>query len=216
MSTRREQRATGVDEQRCSASDNHFTQPSTVANTGGRVGEFRLKAQQLSLREQLERNHFLLERLSVASTRLLQSLEAGDVFDALAEIIATLIGSEEVAIFEYSPSARTFLVSKSWGVEQETLQNCVRGGGILEWTARSGSSQYRGRQQSEALFQRQQNLTACLLLKSGEELVGALAIFGLLPQKACLEWADFELLKFIEVYGSAAIQIDRLQSKVAP
>lgn len=214
MSKRREQRTTGADEQKCSRSDSHSTPARAAENIGGRVEQFRLKAQQLSLREQLERNHFLLERLNAASTRLLQSLESGDVFDAIAEIIATLIGSEEVAIFEYCPSDRAFGVSKSWGVEQETLENCVRGGGILEWTARSGSSQNRGRQESEALFQRQQNLTACLLLKCGEELVGAVAIFGLLPQKVRLEWADFELLKFIEVYGSVAILIHGLQSKV--
>ena len=214
MSKQREQRTIGADGQKCSASDSHSIAARAAENIGSRVEQLRLKAQQLSLREQLERNHFLLERLSAASTRLLQSLETGDVFDAIAEIIATLIGSEEVAIFEYCPSDRTFGVSKSWGVEQETLESCARGGGILEWTARLGASQYRGRQESAALFQRQENLTACLVLKSGEELVGAVAIFGLLPQKGGLEWADFELLKFIELYGSVVIQIHGLQSQV--
>ena len=54
--------------------------------------ELRLRVQQRSLREQLERNHFLLERLNAASARLIQSLEPGDVHEAIAEIIANLIG----------------------------------------------------------------------------------------------------------------------------
>src|SRR5207253_6832749 len=45
--------------------------------------ELRLRVQQLSLREQIERNHFLLMRLNAASARLIQSIEAGDVFDAI-------------------------------------------------------------------------------------------------------------------------------------
>jgi hypothetical protein len=46
----------------------------------------------------MERNHFLLERLHASSARLIQSLETGDAFEAVAEIIGNLIGSEEVAI----------------------------------------------------------------------------------------------------------------------
>jgi hypothetical protein len=57
--------------------------------------------QQRSLREQLERHRFLLERLNTASARLIQSLDRGDVFDAVAEIIANPIGSEQVTIFNY-------------------------------------------------------------------------------------------------------------------
>jgi hypothetical protein len=44
-----------------------------------------------------------------------------------------------------------------------------------------------------------------------------IAILGLLPQKNCLEWADFELLKFLEVYGAVALQFHRLQQdRVTP
>ena len=47
--------------------------------------ELRLRVQQLSLREQIERNHFLLMRLNAANARLIQSLEHSDVFEAIAE-----------------------------------------------------------------------------------------------------------------------------------
>src|SRR6267378_7559662 len=79
--------------------------------------ELRLRVQQLSLREQIERNHFLLMRLNAASARLIQSLEQGDVFEAIAEIIANLLGSEEIAVFDYRAAEKTFSLAWSSGVE---------------------------------------------------------------------------------------------------
>src|SRR5580704_19716007 len=83
--------------------------------------ELRLRVQQRSLREQLERNHFLLQRLNAASARLIQSLESGDAHEAIAEIIANLIGSEEVAIFDYCLTRQTFSLTWSWGMEPAAL-----------------------------------------------------------------------------------------------
>src|SRR5260370_3998042 len=84
--------------------------------------ELRLRVQQLSLREQIERNHFLLMRLNAANARLIQSLEQGDVFEAIAEIIANLIGSEEIAVFDYHPAEQNFSLAWSMAVEADVLQ----------------------------------------------------------------------------------------------
>jgi hypothetical protein len=63
----------------------------------------------------------------------------------------------------------------------------------------------------------EKNLTACIALKASREVVGVIAIFGLLPQKNGLEWVDYELLKFLETYAAVALQFQRLQGKqVAP
>src|SRR5260370_17825852 len=84
--------------------------------------ELCLRVQQRSVREQLERNHFLLGRLHAASARLVQTLEQGDVFEAVAEIIANLMGSEEVASFNYLPATEAFSLAWSWGCEATALQ----------------------------------------------------------------------------------------------
>lgn len=178
------------------------------------TGELRLRAQRLSLREQMERNHFLLERLNASSARLIRSLEAGDACEALAEIIANLVGSEEVAIFHYCPATGGFTLECSWGVEAEVLQRMASGAGMLGRAVHQTTSQFRERQPADMLLPHEEDLTACVVLKSGQEAVGAIAIFGLLPQKSGLEWADFELLKFLEVYGAVAIEIQRLQKKL--
>jgi len=175
--------------------------------------ELRLRVQQRSLREQLERHHFLLERLYTASARLIQSLERGDVFEAITEIIANLIGSQEVAIFNYYPAKETFSLASSRGIEASALQPFESGAGMFGRTVHLGMSQFRERQPIGVLLPYEQDLTACVILKSSAGVVGVIAIFGLLPEKNCLEWADFELLKFLETYAAVAIQFQRLQGK---
>ena len=76
-----------------------------------------------------------------------------------------------------------------------------------------GMSQFRERQPIAVLLPYEQNLTACVILKSSAGVVGVIAIFGLLPEKNCLEWADYELLKFLETYAAVAIQFQRLHGK---
>jgi hypothetical protein len=175
--------------------------------------ELRLRVQQLSLREQIERNHFLLMRLNAANARLIQSLEGNDVFEALAEIIANLVGSEEIAVFDFHPAEQNFSLAWSSGVEAAALLPILTGAGMVGRAVQQGLSQFRERQPETALLPHEKNLTACVILKSSGETVGVIAIFGLLPQKNNLEWADFELLKFLETYGAVAIKFQRLQRK---
>lgn len=184
---------------------------SSAAPTG--TEELRLRVQQLSLREQIERNHFLLMRLNAANARLIQALEQGDVFEALAEIIANLIGSEEIAVFDYHPAQQNFSLAWSKGVEVNALQPFLCGAGMFGHAVQQGRSQFQERQPETALLPYEKNLTACVILKSSGEIVGVIAIFALLPQKNNLEWADFELLKFLETYGAVAIKFQRLQRK---
>ena len=185
--------------------------PMAATSTPAGAEELRLRAQQLSFREQLERNHFLLERLHAASARLIQSLDLGDVYEAIGDIVANLIGSEEIAIFHYHPEDQTFSAAWSWGVEAHALQPFTSGAGMIGRAVHKDVSQFRDRQPNGALLPHENKLTACVALKSSRETVGVLAIFGLLPQKNHLEWADFELLKFLQTYAAVAIQFKKLQ-----
>src|SRR5881396_3709708 len=114
--------------------------------------ELRLRVQQLSLREQIERNHFLLMRLNAANARLIQSLEQGDAFEAIAEIIANLIGCEEVAMFDYHPGEQNFSLAWTSGVEAAAMQPFLCGAGMLGRTVEQGVSQYRERQPDTSLL----------------------------------------------------------------
>src|ERR1700758_4265386 len=177
----------------------------------------RMRAQQLSLREQLERQHFLLERLNAVSARLLQAIELGDVYEALGEIIGNLIGCEEVAIFQHHSTEQTFSLVWSAGVEKETLRQFGSGAGLIGRAAHEGTSQFRSRQPGTPLLPHETNLTACVALRLDREVIGVIVILGLLQQKNGLEWADFELLRYLETYGAVAAQLQSLQkNRVKP
>lgn len=77
--------------------------------------------------------------------------------------------------------------------------------------AHEGASQFRDRRPAAPLLAYEKNLTACIALKLDKEIIGVVAIFRLLPQKAGLEWVDLELLKFLEMYGAIAAQLQHLQ-----
>ena len=171
----------------------------------------RVRAQQLSLREQLQREHFLLQRLNAASARLIQAVEQSQVLEAISEIIGNLIGSEEVAIFQYRATDQTFSLAWSVGVEEEILRQFALGAGQMGRAAHEGASQFRDRRPAAPLLPCEKNLTACVVLKLDREVIAVIAILRLLPQKGGLEWADFELLKFLETYGAVAIQLQNLQ-----
>jgi hypothetical protein len=177
--------------------------------------ELRLRVQQRSLREQLEHHHFLLARLNIASALLIESLDQGDVFETIGEIVATLIGSEEVAIFNFSPSQETFSLAWSTGIEASALQPFESGAGMFGRAVHQGMSQFKERQPIAILLPWERDLTACIILKSSAGLVGVIAIFGLLPEKNSLEWVDYELLKFLETYAAVAVQFQKLQRKLA-
>ena len=171
----------------------------------------RVRAQQLSLREQLERQHFLLERLNAASARLLQAIELGDVYEAIGEIIGNLVGCEEVAIFQHHSTEQTFSLVWSTGVEKGMLLQFGLRAGLMGRATHEGTSQFRDRQPSTPLLPHESKLTACVPLKLDREVIGVIAILGLLPQKNGLEWADFELLKYLETYGAVAAQLQNLR-----
>src|SRR5437899_4335283 len=132
------------------------TDGNALVPTG--MEELRVRVQQLSLREQIERNHFLLMRLNAANARLVQSLEQGDVFEAIAEIIANLIGSEEVAVFDYKPAEQTFSLAWSLREEADALQPFLCGAGMFGRAVRQGMSQFQERQPETALLPHEKNL----------------------------------------------------------
>ena len=175
----------------------------------------RLRAQQLSLREELERQHFLLGRLHATSTRLVQAVAQGQVFEAIGQIVGDLIGSEQVAIFQYCATDQSFHPVWSTGVGEDILRQLALGVGLVGRGAHEGASQFRDRGPAAPLLACEENLTVCVPLKLDREVIGVIVIFGLLPQKNGLEWVDFELLKFLETYGAVAVRLQHLQKEAA-
>ena len=73
-----------------------------------------------------------------------------------------------------------------------------------------GRVNLRNRRAATPLLPQETNLTACIPLKLDREIIGVIVILGLLPQKIGLEWADFELLKYLETHGAVAAKLQNL------
>ena len=149
---------------------------------------------------------FVNRRLLVARSRLAESPGPQEVYSAIQDVVATLIGCEEIAIFEYDPSNAALLLRWSCGINPDHYRQIPLGVGRMGRAALLGTSYFPGCEPEERpALPHEEGLTACLILQSCHQLIGAVALFGLLPQKPKLEDSDYGLLEFLEVQGAEAL-----------
>jgi hypothetical protein len=142
----------------------------------------------------------------VAITRLQSTLERSQVLQALEEVVASLVGCEEMALFEPAPGAAALRVSHVVGISAETL----RAQGLAdEVLARSATGALWLDAARGAGDRAQPSLTACVPLQVDGGRVGALALFRLLEHKPQLEPADVELLELLGVHAAVALLASR-------
>lgn len=134
-------------------------------------------------------------RLEAAQKRLAESRDQEDAIEGLREIVANLLGSEEVGLFKVERRTATFQVCWSFGIDSENydlsralgevgLQRVMRGECHLELPARDRSGA-RSRVQ------------AFVPLRLANQTVAILAILRLLPQKLAFDRSDMELLELL-------------------
>jgi nitrate/nitrite-specific signal transduction histidine kinase len=162
----------------------------------------------------LEQQNNNLANLYVASFRLHTTLDRDEVIAALLEILANLVGTEEVAVFEVDPARPTLTLLASNGIQAEAYAAIPRGRGWIGGTVTSGETFIRdGSQASSVPFE--EHLTACIPLKLDGQVMGAVAIFRLLPQKAGVEDLDRELFDLLATHAAMALYCTGLHARLA-
>ncbi|HLM43484.1 MAG TPA: GAF domain-containing protein [Myxococcaceae bacterium] len=145
-----------------------------------------------------------LTRLYVASLHLLGARQPEQVLEAIQEIIVNIIGSEELAVFRVSEDGRSLWLVSSLGVDPERLRSIPLGKGpigqaVLEDKTFIAPTPLRaGETQRDAV-------SACVPLRLDGRVYGAIALFGLLPQKPALEDVDRELLELFADQAAPAL-----------
>ncbi|HYO60128.1 GAF domain-containing protein [Archangium sp.] len=182
--------------------------------------EVRLARQEEQNRETLarvalaEQQATRLTRLYVASIHLHEAKNPAQVLEAIQEIITNIIGSEEMAIFRMDEDGRALSLVSSRGVEPERLRTIPLGQGPIGHAALSGQTFIAptplraGEAPGDAV-------SACVPLCLEERVYGAIAIFGLLPQKQALEDVDHELLALFADQAAPALHRAELQGRYA-
>jgi hypothetical protein len=152
---------------------------------------------------EVERQNSNLANLYVASYRLHGTLDRSEVLATIREIVANLIGSEEMALFQLRSEPGALELVDSTGIDPERYRRVALSDGRIGQTARSGEIYVAepGVGSSEPT----DGLTACIPLTLDGRVTGAIAIFRLLPQKAGFEELDRELFELLATHAATAL-----------
>jgi hypothetical protein len=151
-----------------------------------------------------------LANLYVATYQLHSTTERGSVLAAMQEVIANLIGCEELAILELAAGG-TLRVAHVFGVDPGVVAHLRLGEGVIGRVAATGEP-FVGNGQPGA---GEPVLTACVPLKVDERVIGVVALFRLLPQKSDgLNDLDHELLNLLATQGATALYLTQLRAAV--
>jgi hypothetical protein len=181
-----------------------------VSRLGSIDGDNRRFLEQFVALEQQNAN---LANLYVASYRLHETLDEREVIAALQEILLNLVGSDEHGVFTLDEDARHLSLIASNGIQPEAYQDLSVGEGWIGQTIATGRTFIRA-PGVPALVPREAALTACIPLKIGDSITGAIAVFRLLPQKPCLEDVDHEIFDLLASQAATALYCTSLHARV--
>jgi hypothetical protein len=158
---------------------------------------------------QLQEQTNNLANLYVATYRLHGTLERRDVLESIREIVANLIGSEEMALFDVDWADQALLLIDSNGLDPARYQSVALNAGLIGAAVRTGKplvveNQVRG--------PGEEALTAVIPLQLAGAVTGVIAIFRLLPQKSKFEDLDRELFDLLASHAAMALHCTQLHA----
>jgi hypothetical protein len=144
-----------------------------------------------------------LAQLFVALERIHGGVSRAETLAALQEIVINVLGSEELAIFERRGD--TLVLTHSFGVDASALREIPLGRGAIGRSAASGHLYVAGRDGEPSPGD--EDLTAAIPLRAGEEIAGVLAIFRLLGHKPGLDAEDEALFQLLSRHAGLALRL---------
>lgn len=149
-----------------------------------------------------------LANFFVSVQRLYMADGRDDALGAIAEIVANLVGSEEVAVFETSGDGLALALSN--GVQPAPPPVIPANVGLIGWVLRTGQillpeSRTLPAMPTPAPYE--QSLTACIPLLVRGRVTGAVAVFKMLPQKPRLSAFDHGIFEVLQNHGGLALYV---------
>ena len=146
----------------------------------------------------LEATNQRLTSLWVASTRLHSSLDLAETLDNIRDIVVTLIGSEEIAIWNLDGDGNNLVLQSSEGIDATRWAKVPARRGVFNRVVSHGEIYIRDDQSGKAARSRgPKDISACVPLRAGGLCTGAVGIFSLLSHKRGLNALDRALLDLI-------------------
>lgn len=172
-----------------------------------------LRSQIESMKTAAEEQMANMASLYIAVNSLHAALDRTSVLASVQDVVTTLIGSEEMAIFETDPEHRRLKLLASQGIEPGHYQQVHLGQGLIGKAATTGEAVIR-QDGASAEAEGDEAITACIPMKIGTRVLGVIAIFRLLPHKGGLNSVDLDLLDLLSTHAAVALLFTRLYSEM--
>lgn len=144
-----------------------------------------------------------LAQLYCALDRIHGGLTRDEVLTAVQEVVINVVGTEELAILEVRGERLELL--QSFGVDPEPLRSIPVGQGVIGGVVKTGAPYVAGRGPTPGGFEG--DLTACIPLRVGDRVVGAVAIFRLLGHKPVLGETDQAVFELLSSHAGLALHL---------
>ncbi len=165
-------------------------------------------------RVEVEQKNSHLTLLCGAGFRLFHgSLDRREVLDRIREVVADVVGSEEIAVFSLAPDRPLLRLEQSFGAPA-SFPEIPLGAGLIGRSVAQGQTWVAGRSQGGEPFPYEKDLQASIPLLVEGRPVGALAIFRLLPQKPKLESHDLDAFEILSIHAGTALHCASLLARV--
>jgi hypothetical protein len=134
-------------------------------------------------------------RLRTARKRLLESSGQEDAIEAVREIVANFLGSEEMGLFRVDRRTSTFQMFWSFGsdLEDYDLLHALGDSGLQRVMRGECHVEFGVRDNTGAMGKAQ----AFVPISVADQTIAILAILRLLPQKAGFDRSDMDLFKLL-------------------
>ena len=161
---------------------------------------------------EVEEENNNLANLYVASYQLHSTLDFSEVLRIVLEIVINLIGAEKFSIILIDDKTNELVPVATEGMDMAEVPKFKFGVGIVGKVAREGES-YFAENLLEAVEYNPLEPIVCIPLKIKEHVIGVLAIYKLLIQKAGFSNVDYELFNLLAGHAATAIFSSRLYTQ---
>jgi hypothetical protein len=159
--------------------------------------------------EQLNAN---LANLYVASYRLHGSLERAEVLDTVREILANLIGTEHFVVFERERSSSALRAVAAFGVEVASAAPLSLDEPGLGAFIAAGVPYISSHAPEPPGLP---PVAACVPLRVGGRVIGAIVVYEMLAHKAAIEDGDVELFNLLATHAATALYCSGLHARAS-
>jgi GAF domain-containing protein len=155
----------------------------------------------------VERQHAELVNLYVCMYRLHATIEYEQVIQTIKEIVISLLGADSFGIYLRDGTNGGFRLVGHEGIDQCVQQRISFTEGIIGNAITTGESYI---DQNTTISKSNDMVIACIPLKIGNRVLGALLVFDLLKHKQAFNPIDFELFEILGSHAATAISVSKM------